>query len=408
MLGQDYFKNRLGDIYQYSRIPYQSGEGTSDQNRKYFWELCIDISGNIIFVLHPRGGLEPLENPPKMQGFSGISLDEKWEIECSDLHFLAAEIEISQKSHLFYLPSSVSLKQKTKKDQHPNIAKAYFSNSLFSSVDYPNGFIVNIDDKELCFQMLDNYKQIVEFIAIGRIDHAILSQVSIPINTDEDIHSIVEEAKSISWFFSLLSLNTNCIPIIEYLSANEIVQFYIENNSKDNLNTNCFIVDNLKIDRGIPKAFNECYENYKRLQKDININKFIAFLVEINQQKYIELKLAVMIMAYEYFLTKYLIQNQLITPDQAKMNIKAKLTKLNSQLKFIPSSMMNDTLRASVRNQLFHQGEISLMTTHDKIDKFKKYYDLLVKIILKILGYTGKYRSVETGHPTEIGYNKPN
>ncbi|MEH2125835.1 hypothetical protein [Nostoc sp.] len=72
----------------------------------------------------------------------------------------------------------------------------------------------------------------------------------------------------------------------------------------------------------------------------------------------------------------------------------------NSYLRFIPSEMTKDTLRESIRNPLFHQGEIPDFDIYDQIDVFNKYYDLLIKIILKVLDYTGKYVSLLTHEPT--------
>lgn len=108
-----------------------------------------------------------------------------------------------------------------------------------------------------------------------------------------------------------------------------------------------------------------------------------------------------MLMAYEYLLTKYLINQNSLRQDQVSKSVQDKLSLLNNHLRFIPSQMMDDTLRGAVRNPLFHQGEIALMNLNDKIDIFKKYYDLLIRIVLRILGYTGKYMSVVTHSPTD-------
>ncbi|BAB75674.1 hypothetical protein DSM107007_51040 [Nostoc sp. PCC 7120 = FACHB-418] len=400
MLKQDYFANRLGDIYQYSRIPYKCGEGKSDQNTKYFWELCIDASGNIIFVLHGKEPLQNLENGSQIQSFSGISNDEIWEIECTNLHFLAQTGELPNRLTSFYLPDYIFLKKKEQETKHLTLAKAYFSNFIFSPLDCERGFFVKIKGKELCFQMLENNKQLVDLIDIQRINNAILSQVSIPINKYENIDAIKEEIISISWFLSFLDLNLNFTPLIEYYADNEVMQYSIENTVKNPFSRN-YIIDNFRINGGIPKAFNDCYEIYKVLQPKIDINTCIGFLAEINQQKYIDLKLATMIMAYEYITFKYLLNKEL-TQDNIGDNIQKKLYQLNKYLRFIPSEMMKDNLRDSVRNPLFHQGRITLLTLSEKIDLFKKYYDLLIQIILRILSYNGEYISRVTHNPSQL------
>lgn len=106
-----------------------------------------------------------------------------------------------------------------------------------------------------------------------------------------------------------------------------------------------------------------------------------------------------MLMAYEYLLLKYLL-DQGQPQDRIGRNIQQKLRQINTFLRFISADLMDDTLRDSVRNPLFHTGEIPLLTRSKKIDLFKTYYDLLIRIILRILGYTGQYMSLVTRSPS--------
>ena len=404
MLGQNYFEKRLGDIYQYSRIPYISGKGRTNQS-EYFWELCVDSCGNIIFILSSFDSLQKLDDTPKIAHVSGVSEDDVWNLNCTNVHILAREVEVSKEQVLFCLPSSIVLTRKEQLSSRITLAKAYFSNFDFFRVDCERGFFANIGDKKLCFQTLETHKKLVDLIDIDRIPNALLSQVSIPVDKDESISTIEDEARSISWFLSLLNLDATFIPIIEYYSDSEIIQYSLEDTVKNSF-CRSYIIDNVRIDGGIPKAFESCYESYKNWQAKIDINTLIGFLVEINQQKYIDLKLAVMIMAYENLLLKYLL-NQGLTQDQIQEptkkqigeNIQQKLRQINTFLRFIPSDLMDDTLRDSVRNPLFHQGEIPLLTISDKRALFKRYYDLLIRIILRILGYTGQYMSIVTHSP---------
>lgn len=112
MLGQDYFTIRLSDIYEYSRIQYKCGEGISNKNAKYLWELCVDVSGNIIFVLSSKEYLHFLDHNTNVESFSGTSNDEVWEINCTDIKILTIKVEVPHKSTWFCLPSTVVLKLK--------------------------------------------------------------------------------------------------------------------------------------------------------------------------------------------------------------------------------------------------------------------------------------------------------
>jgi hypothetical protein len=130
MLGKNYFENRLGDLYEYSHIPYKCGEGKAN-SKEYGWELCVDACGNIIFILSSHDHLQDLNDISKIEHFSGISDDGIWNISCTSIHFLATEVEASQKPALFCLPGSIVLKCKDQLASTPTLAKAYFSNEVY-------------------------------------------------------------------------------------------------------------------------------------------------------------------------------------------------------------------------------------------------------------------------------------
>ncbi|MDR9405444.1 MAG: hypothetical protein RI580_18645, partial [Halothece sp. Uz-M2-17] len=146
MLGQNYFEKRLGDIYQYSPIPYKCGKGRTI-SQQYDWELCIDACGNIIFILSSDCPLQTFCYTSKIEHFSGISDDGIWSINCTKINILERkEIIISRTrtATLFCLPESITLKHKYYSTNSPNLAKAYFSNFSFSRVDLEAGFSTKI------------------------------------------------------------------------------------------------------------------------------------------------------------------------------------------------------------------------------------------------------------------------
>jgi hypothetical protein len=398
MLGKDYFANRLGDIYEYSRIQYKSGKCVSNQENNYFWELCVDVSGNIIFVLHSNTITDCTLKISRIQSIYGMCNDEVWEITSTDIVIQKITTSFQDNSVLttyFCIPSSILLKLKCKTSITFSLVRGYFSNFSFSN----RSFAAKVDDKDIQFKMLESSKNIIELIEIQRIDNALLSIIEVPVKECEDIDNVKAEITSISFFVSLLSANLNFVPIIEYISEDIVSQILIENTNKQSFHKKS-IIDNFKISQGIPNAFDEIYQNYKAYQREICIDIIIIFIAEINQTKHINLKLAIMLMAYEYLLLKYLISKGLAR-HKIGDNIQQKLNQVNSYLRFIPSEMTKNTLRESIRNPLFHQGEIPDFDIYEKIDIFNKYYDLLIKIILKILGYTGKYVSLLTHEATD-------
>jgi len=66
---------------------------------------------------------------------------------------------------------------------------------------------------------------------------------------------------------------------------------------------------------------------------------------------------------------------------------------LNNFLRFIPAELLDDHLRATIRNPLFHTGILVGASMNDKWQWYTRYYDLLLQIILVALRYQGEYLS---------------
>lgn len=398
MLGQSYFAARLSDIYEYSIIPYLCGECTSNEGNEYFWELCVDVSGNILFVLHSKDASAffhssegPFGDSDKIQRIIGMSDDATWEIACTDIYALKCKGKLFREFTCFCHPKEIVLQRQ--EFNNSNFAKAYFSNFNFVRIEHRRKFNLKIDDKAYCFQMLENSDRLIELIETSRISNALLSTVRVPTSQTEAIQS---EIKSIGWFLSLLSLNSISAPVIEYLYENEVVKIVIEEVAKKPYYRGYIIDDSIR--ESIPRAFSDSYQSYKTWQTKIDLNIVIKFLIGIIQQEFVEHKLALMLMAYDYLLLKFLLEQGLLL-DKIGKNIEQKLNQTNRYLQCIPEKMRDATLRDSVRNPLFHQGDLPMLTLDEQVDFLHSYYDLLIKIILKVLNYTGNHKTVIPYNP---------
>lgn len=120
---------------------------------------------------------------------------------------------------------------------------------------------------------------------------------------------------------------------------------------------------------------------------------FTHNLLGMYEGKFLETKIAGLLLSYEYVLTNYLLSIGLGQSKVLDLSIKDKLYRLNNDLRFIPSRLLGDKIRTNVRNPLFHTGELTLLNTSEKIEFFKEYFDLLIQIVLKLLGYSGEYIS---------------
>ena len=81
------------------------------------------------------------------------------------------------------------------------------------------------------------------------------------------------------------------------------------------------IIDNGHVRNGLIQVFDECYENFLKLHEKIDLAIFVRSLGSIREAKYLEQRIAILIMTYEYFLTKHLINLGQRTDDIKELNI---------------------------------------------------------------------------------------
>lgn len=354
MLESQYFENRLGEMWRFSAIPYKSGSGMSNSHACYLWELCVDISGNIIFVLHSPDLISSLKeaygSSREINNFKGKTFDEEWEIECSDLHFLSSNGSFGKNS-LFFQPSKVILKRSTK--YLPHIIRAHFTNFSFTSTDLGSGFAVSIANRNYTFQMRQHHNEIIDLIERGRVNNALLSHASVFVE-QYDLEELYDEIDDINWFISLLNLDLNFVPVMEVKDENEqTIMFILSNTSKRNFGRHC-IIDNFNIRDGIPHFFEQSFTKFQSSRQILGIRSIPSFWAEIVRQSYIDIKLGIMIITYEYILYKYLVSCEEREDSLKDISIQQKLKKANMYLRFIPSKMIKDTVRTKIRNPLFH------------------------------------------------------
>lgn len=226
-----------------------------------------------------------------------------------------------------------------------------------------------------------------------KIDYGIFSHFLLEVENGTNIDDILRKCDSICWFLSFLTLNSTFSPIFEIYSGEDLVFIGIADSVKEKFHNN-YLVDNKAITDGIKNSFS-AYDRFEQLHTNIELWRLITMLNKIQSQKYKDFKIAYLLIAYKFFLTKYLLYEGMNTNSISKMNIQTKLGTFNKRVlnKYIHKKYLGDYLRDSIRNPLFHQGNLALLSFDEKFHVYTEYYELLIQIILKSLGYNGKYIS---------------
>lgn len=404
MLGEQYFKHRFIDVYEYSIMDYKSGRGKLSLGGKTFqvgWEVLIPVSGEIIMVISSDDVFSlfffAINNDSGE--LTGTTEDGEWIINAKEIMITSVSSKLDTSSTTLTCSVNYFNCKKVNNDFKKNHLVGYMSNFDFTGVQISerdgkyvkDSLSVRLHDRECVFRQLEHRKDILERIKSKRIDRAILSTLTFSIlNTEknEDTNQFIEY---ISWFLSLVNVKATLVPIITYYNdQNELIELEYRNLISSPYHSNV-IIDNHRCLGGLVKYFDECYGNFVSLYNELGLNVFINSILGMYEGKFLEHKIAGLILSYEFLLTKYLVKAG-DDYDRIKVwSIQDKLRSLNRYMRFIPARLLADTFRQDVRNALFHTGEISTLSYDEKIDIFFEYYDLLIQIILRILNYRGKY-----------------
>lgn len=405
MLGEQYFKQRFIDVYEYSLMNYKSGTGTLQISEKEYqvkWESVIPITGECILIISTEDsfGLHLQSSDNGNGELIGKTDDRKWRISANSIFIKNINFKTNTPSTI--LTCLVRVLNLHKVDNNAidiRHLKGYISNFDFLGMDFTNRegrqvrdkFTVNVHDRQAVFQELDHKKIILEQVKSNRIDKAILSTLTFPFLDGENKKQTSHYIELISWFLSLVNVKATMFPLIEYYNNNnELVEIEYQELITSRYHSNV-IIDNHLCFGGLIQYFNECYEVFVELKNDLALSSLVASILGMYEGKFLEHKLAGLILSYELLLTKYLVKLGNNFEDIKELSIQDKLRRVNTHLRFIPSDLLADTLRKDVRNALFHTGEIAVLTSNEKLEIYKKYYDLLIQITLRILNYKGKY-----------------
>jgi len=414
MVSEEYFKNLLGDLYNFSLFKFLHGEGHLYDNSNppipIRWGLCVDVSGNKILALSTEGiYINDFSEGNRMKKLmlEGKSNCNEWRINTTDLVVISQEYSFETNcTTLRCIFNQLILE---KEFSRITSIKAHLTNFHFLGLESScygkrrvmDKFSFTSNGRNIEFKLNENANEVKKMITSGRISAAIMSTLTFNVFPNESLQSISDELDDITLFLSSLTLNTNYAQVVEYYCDQEVVRLEIANRIISKYHGNV-LIDNHLIPAGLKKAFVSSYQDFKRLKEALNLIKFINLVTELQNQRFIEMKIAYLIIAFEYLLSQYLIFLGHDESEIEKLNIQQKLGKINKEFKFIPKALLKDEFRDGIRNPLFHTGTIPFKTTREKIDIFIQYYDLLMRIYLKIINVQGEYISRINYSPTSI------
>ncbi len=404
MLGQHYFERRLGDIFDLSPIPYMSGGGELADGTaplQVQWELAVAVTGEPILALSTRTVLGP-DRMAKDGRFvewrlSGHSEDGAYEVTVegailSQLSFTTNE------EYATYFGHFKTMKIDRVGASSPTTLHALVRNLDFLGLEWSqhgtqqrqDKFHVNVAGRQVYYHHYADNERLKELIGIDRIDRAILGEIHVPITAGESVEAALNILEMIEWLTAFLTMNRTFSPVIKLTDQGNVCGWLITATSSDPYRRG-EIIDNHFIPGGLKAAIEAMHPSFVSLEPKLELRRFVDMVLVMRNQKQLEFMLAGLLLSYEFFTTMFLTDKG--QPPAQESNVQQKLNQLNKYLRFIPKGMLDDTLRKSIRNPLFHQGAIVGADMDALWDWYTSYFDLLLQVAFVTLGYSGDYIS---------------
>lgn len=405
MQGEQHFRSTLGELYTYCLIPYTAGNGKlegPDVDTEVSWELCVDATGRTNLVLSCQLPYVEMTSDGFFAKYAlrGRSLDSEWEVSCESLIIVSMSAGTQQDTILTcHLADDLSLERvHTGEADVRRKLVGYILN--FHQMGLGR-FVCRALDRDITFSETSNANAIKDLIKSGRAPCGVLSSVEVPLHDFELQRSSGDLLDLVLSFLSLLSLNETWCPVVRTVAGNTDIRIDVSDTGWSQYHGNV-LIDNLHIHNGIPKAFSSSFSTYTDLRVRLNLDPVVDMVRQAQTQVVLEMKAAALLMAYECFLTAYLKDKGEDPDTLTEYNIQQKISRANKYLRFVPAKQQGDDLRNDIRNPLFHQGNIPHMKPEDIYSTYLDYFDLLVRIILRVLNYGGMFISRTNYKPRSV------
>jgi hypothetical protein len=413
MLGQGYFERRLGDIFDLSPIPYLAGTGEISDGTTTIpvqWELNVQATGEPILALSSKTVIGPQR---MAQGNRFVDWRLTGQSQENEFTNTAVGVVLSQlafasnEEYATYFGHFRQMDLNRAGACAPSQLEGLVRNLEFVGLEWTrhgtetrlDKFHVNVAGRQVYFHEYSQKKRLKELIDIDRIDRAILGEIHVPISTGEKLEDAFAVLEFVEWFTAFLTMNRTFAPVVRLTDKGQLCGLRILELGSDPYRRG-EIVDNHLIPGGMKAAFETAFANFVALEPKLGLRRFIDMVLVMRSQKQLEFMLAGLLLAYEFFTTKYLTDQGKPPPQES--NVQQKLNQVNAYLRFIRKDMLDDTLRKDIRNPLFHQGAIVGTAMPTLWEWYTSYFDLLNQIVFVVLGYGGQYISPINNQPTPV------
>ena len=413
VVDEAFFRSRLGDLFAYSILPYMEGTGTlriAGNSYECEWALNVSPQGQPLLTLttgeYARTLFADSGQPFPQTILEGLTSDGDWRLAASNLRTSRSTLDSDLRFFYVCRPRDVMLSSISADGAQPDRIRALLTNFKFDGLEvskYENRwaldrFTIPIAGNVAEFRPLNRQDELLELIGNGRLDRAILSTLSLSTAHAglASAEALVSTLCSMATFACFSMVND---PVTEYYAGETLTRIVVRDLISSRYNP-AVVIDNFYVDKGLRIYLEECLAKFSELDATMDLRRLIRGCIGMTEGAFTENKVAGLIMSLEYLVTKQLKELQARFSEDD--SIESKIGNLDKYVRFIPKDCRGGDLRRLARNPLFHTGEALITDSLDFYRLYSKYTDLLIRLVLRALGYKGKFISRLTWEPVDV------
>lgn len=244
------------------------------------------------------------------------------------------------------------------------------------------------------FVRRDAYEQVKTLLSIGALPQAPLSDFSFDAWENSTEAELADFAEKVAGLCGLVARQHTGIPVLSFLDqAGRPIKRLVKSPLTSPFRGG-YLLPHLHLESGLPKIFDQCFENYRKLMESERWMVIDAYSKTVLDPPYLEQKCATVMAGIERLIRNSLIEAQCRTERDANaLRIPKIFRAAQKQLGWqIPPHYSVDDRTKRLRNAVAHGGPLPLPPdqVHHDLDK---WWLFLMRRVLMHLGFTGSVRS---------------
>jgi hypothetical protein len=232
---------------------------------------------------------------------------------------------------------------------------------------------------------------------LGVLHSASLTEFSFDAWEGASEDDLVTFTHNVAGLCSLVAKQHARVPVVTFLDCDGRPVKRLLGDVLESRFRNSYLIRFLNLDRGLPKVFTQCFEEYSRLMRSDLWARLPAFCVVVEDAHYLEQRCATLMAGTELLLRSSLIEGGLTAKEAEGLMFPELIGAARKSLGWdIPPHYMSRERARLLRNAVSHGGPLP-QAPAEVVQDFQKWHLFLMRRFFMRLGFDGQVASPHKG-----------